>query len=34
MAKGARRAAIIAEEHRHAASWHYLSFADDTLSAG
>jgi hypothetical protein len=30
MAKGARRAAIIAEEHRHAARWHYLSFADDT----
>jgi len=30
MAKGARRAAIIAEEHRHAALWHYLSFADDT----
>lgn len=30
MAKGARGAAIIAEEHRHAARWHYLSFADDT----
>jgi hypothetical protein len=30
MAKGARRAAIIAEEHRRAARWHYLSFADDT----
>jgi hypothetical protein len=30
MAKGTRRAAIIAEEHRHAARWHYLSFADDT----
>ncbi len=30
MAKGARRAAIIAEEHRHAARWHYLSFADHT----
>jgi hypothetical protein len=29
MAKGARRAALIAEEHRHAARWHYLSFADD-----
>jgi hypothetical protein len=28
MARGARRAAIIAEEHRHAARWHYLSFAD------
>ena len=30
MARGARRAAIIAEEHRYAARWHYLSFADDT----
>ena len=30
MARGARRAAIIAEEHRHAALWHYLSFADDS----
>jgi hypothetical protein len=30
MAKGARRAALIAEENRHAARWHYLSFADDT----
>jgi len=29
-ARGARRASIIAEEHRHAARWHYLSFADDT----
>lgn len=30
MARGARRAAIITEEHRHAARWHYLSFADDS----
>lgn len=29
MAKGARRAATITEEHRHAARWYYLSFADD-----
>jgi hypothetical protein len=29
MARGARRAGIIAEERRHAARWHYLSFADD-----
>jgi hypothetical protein len=34
IAKGARRAAIIAEEHRHAARWHYLSFADDTAFLG
>jgi len=29
MAKGARRAAVIAEEHRHAVRWHYLSFASE-----
>ena len=34
MAKGARRAAIIAEERRHAARWHFLSFADDTRFLG
>jgi hypothetical protein len=34
MAKGARRAAVIAVEHRHAARWHYLSFADDTCFLG
>jgi len=34
MAKGVRRAAIIAEEHRHAACWHYLSFADETSFLG
>jgi hypothetical protein len=34
MARGARRAAIITEEHRHAARWHYLSFADDTGFVG
>jgi len=30
MAKGARHAAMIAEEQRHATRWHYLSFADGT----
>ena len=29
MAKGTRRAAIIAEERQHAARRHYLSFADE-----
>jgi hypothetical protein len=33
-AKGSRRAAIIAEERRHAARWHYLSFADRTAFLG
>jgi hypothetical protein len=34
MAKGARRAAIIAEERSHAARWHFLSFAGETSFLG
>ena len=34
MARGAHRAAIISEEHRHSARWHLLSFADDTCFLG